>query len=210
MKLTAKQMEKLNKALDGRPASLQDIQQVLNGIEKMITLCGREIDAEMEESPFRIFKAFLELTKGYAEDPKEHLTKTFDVDFSDDIVLVKDIPFNSLCAHHALSFIGNVHIAYVPGTKVTGLSKFGRLVDGYAKRFQTQEVLTKQIGKAIEEVLDARGVMVVITGEHMCMSLRGIQKMGAKTTTIYTSGELGTNEKRKEVLEMIKLQGGLF
>ena len=210
MKLSAKQMEKLNNALDGRIASLQDVNVILNGIEKMIQVCGREIDEEMEESPFRIFKAFLELTKGYAEDPSQHLTKTFDVDFSDDIVLVKDIPFNSLCAHHALPFIGKVHIAYLPGKTVTGLSKFGRLVDGYSKRFQTQEVLTKQIGKAIEEILEPKGVMVVITGEHMCMSLRGIQKMGAETTTVFTSGELATADKRREVMSMIQMNKGLL
>lgn len=210
MKLTAKQMEKLNTELRGRQATQEDVELITNGIKRMIEVCGRDLDAEMFESPYRIFKAFLELTKGYAEDPKEHLNKTFDVDFSDDIVLVKDIAFNSLCAHHALPFIGHVHIAYLPNKKVTGLSKFGRLVDGYAKRFQTQEVLSKQIGTAIEEVLDPRGVMVVITGEHMCMSLRGIEKIGSQTTTVYASGELATSEMRKEVLSLIAMKKGVL
>lgn len=210
MKLTAKQMEKLNTELRGRQATKEDVELITNGIKRMIEVCGRELDEEMFESPYRIFKAFLELTKGYADDPKQHLMKTFDVDFSDDIVLVKDIAFNSLCAHHALPFIGHVHIAYLPNQKVTGLSKFGRLVDGYAKRFQTQEVLSKQIGKAIEEVLDPRGVMVVITGEHMCMSLRGIEKIGSQTTTVYASGELATSEMRKEVLSLIAMKKGVL
>ena len=210
MKFTEKQLKKLNEVLNGRPAKLEQLELIAEGLKTMIEVCGREIDAETEESPYRILKAYLELTDGYCDEPKEHLNKLFDVDVANDIVLVKDIPFNSLCSHHALPFFGKVHIAYIPKNKVTGLSKFGRLVDGYSHRFQTQEVLTKQIANAIEDVLDTMGVMVIITGEHMCMSLRGIKKMGAETTTIYSSGVLDTPEKRNEVMNMIQIQKGLI
>lgn len=210
MKYTEKQLQKLDNALAGRPATPQQLELIGDGFKTLLEVCGRGIDAETEESPFRMLKAFLELTKGYADSPNEHLRKLFDVDVSNDIVLVKDIPFNSLCSHHALPFIGKVHIAYIPKDKVTGLSKFGRLVDGFANRFQTQEVLTKQIGEAIKDELDALGVMVVVTGEHMCMSLRGIQKMGAETTTVYSFGELSSLEDRREVMNMIEMRKGLI
>ena len=210
MKLTQTQLTKLEKVLNGRKATTEQLEFITEGIKTLMEVCGRPLDAETEESPFRILKAYLELTDGYCEDASKHLNKLFDVDVANDVVLVKDIPFNSLCSHHALPFFGKVHIAYVPKNKVTGLSKFGRLVDGYSHRFQTQEVLTKQIANAIEDVLDTSGVMVIVTGEHMCMSLRGIKKMGAETTTIYSSGCLDTHEKRNEVIDMINLHKGLI
>ena len=158
----------------------------------------------LEETPFRFVKALLEHTVGYREDPKLHLEKTFDVDHND-LVLVKDIPFNSLCEHHLAPFVGKVHIAYIPTDKITGLSKFGRVVEGYAKRLQVQERLTQQIADAIEEVLQPQAVAVIIEAEHTCMSGRGIKKHGATTVTSTMRGAFQTDASaRAELMQLIR------
>lgn len=204
MTLTAKQQTKLNEALAGRELTMEQQEQILDSLQLLIQTTGRQLDEGVQETPFRMLKALLERTKGYTEDPKVHLTKTFDVECRD-TVLVKDIMFSSDCEHHWMSFFGRIHIAYIPGKKITGLSKFGRLVEGYAKRLQVQERLTQDIGKAIDEVLEPIGTMVVCTAEHTCMTLRGISKPGAETVTMYTSGVFNKPEKRQEVLNMISM-----
>ena len=157
----------------------------------------------LQETPFRFIKALAEHTVGYREDPAQHLTKTFDVAHND-IVLVKDIPFNSLCEHHLAPFVGKVHIAYIPSDKITGLSKFGRTVEGYAKRLQVQERLTQQIADAIQETLNPQAVAVIIEAEHTCMSGRGIKKHGATTVTSTMRGLFKENATaRGEVLSLL-------
>lgn len=158
----------------------------------------------LQETPFRFIKALAEHTVGYREDPKLHLEKTFDVEHND-LVLVKDIPFNSLCEHHLAPFVGKVHIAYIPTDKITGLSKFGRVVEGYAKRLQVQERLTQQIADAIEEVLQPQAVAVIIEAEHTCMSGRGIKKHGATTVTSTMRGAFQTDASaRAELMQLIR------
>lgn len=158
----------------------------------------------LQDTPFRFVKALAEHTVGYREDPKLHLEKTFDVDHQD-LVLVKDIPFNSLCEHHLAPFVGKVHIAYIPSDKITGLSKFGRVVEGYAKRLQVQERLTQEIADAIQEVLNPQAVAVIIEAEHTCMSGRGIKKHGATTVTSTMRGLFKENASaRAELLQLIK------
>ena len=158
----------------------------------------------LQETPFRFIKALAEHTVGYREDPAKHLEKTFDVDHQD-LVLVKDIPFNSLCEHHLAPFVGKVHIAYIPTDKITGLSKFGRVVEGYAKRLQVQERLTQQIADAIETVLKPQAVAVIVEAEHTCMSGRGIKKHGASTVTSTMRGLFKENASaRAELLQLIK------
>jgi GTP cyclohydrolase IA len=145
---------------------------------------GRE---GLRDTPKRVVAAFDELYGGYRESPFEILDRTFASTY-DDFVLVRDIPFNSHCEHHMMPFFGRAHVAYLPVDRVVGLSKLGRLIDVYARRLQTQEHLTSQIATAIEEVLKPRGVAVMLTAEHTCMSLRGVEKHGSSTITTQFSG----------------------
>lgn len=177
-----------------------------DGIRKLIFLCGDDPDRQgMEESTYRFIKAMLEYTEGYCENPDKHLDVQFDGDGHEELVLVKDIPFYSLCEHHFAPFHGKAHIAYIPSNgKITGLSKFGRLLDGYAKRFQVQERLTSQIADAIQNVLEPRGVYVILEGTHMCMCARGVKKAGSVTTTSAVRGCFANETAaRQEVLQLI-------
>src|SRR5699024_1849024 len=176
----------------------------MEAIKDLIEVCGDDPNRQgFEETPYRVLKAHLEYTEGYKEDPKEHLRKLFDVDHNE-LVLVKDIEFYSLCEHHFAPFFGSVHVGYIPNGKITGLSKIGRMVDGYAKRFQVQERLTNQIASAMEEVLEPQGVMVVVEGKHMCMCGRGVKKKDSTTTTTATKGIFAKNpEARKEFLALL-------
>lgn len=178
----------------------------MEGVQSLIALVGDDPSRNgLQETPFRVLKAFMEYTKGYAEDPIAILGKSFDVEY-DELVLIKAIPFNSMCEHHFAPFFGVAHVAYIPKNNViTGLSKFARLVDAYGYRFQVQERLTKQIADTIEEVLDPLAVAVVIEGTHYCMCGRGVRKSGAVTVTSSMRGAFRTNDAaRKEVLDLIK------
>ena len=141
------------------------------------------------ETPKRVVKAFKEYFKGYSEDPKKILEKTFgDVDGYDDMGLEKNISFESHCEHHMAPIIGVIHIAYIPNKKVVGLSKLARTVEIFSKRLQTQERLTMQIAKTLMSALDAKGVAVTIDAAHQCMTMRGIKKEKATTVTNYFLG----------------------
>lgn len=141
------------------------------------------------DTPKRVVKAFKEFYSGYQDNPKDVLNKVFaEVEGYDDIVLVRDIPFYSHCEHHMVPFYGMAHIAYYPTKGVVGLSKLARLVEVYARRLQTQETMTAQIATAMVEALEPRGVAVMIEAEHMCMSMRGVQKAGAMTLTTQFTG----------------------
>jgi GTP cyclohydrolase IA len=141
------------------------------------------------DTPKRVVGAFEELYRGYTECPAEVLDRTFaEMGAYDDFVLVRDIEFHSSCEHHMMPFFGRAHVAYTPVERVVGLSKLARLIDVYARRLQTQEHLTSQIATAIEEILKPRGVAVMMEAEHMCMSLRGVQKPGTMTVTTKFSG----------------------
>lgn len=141
------------------------------------------------DTPKRVTKAFKEFYAGYKDDPREVLDKIFaEVEGYDDIVLVRDIPFYSHCEHHMVPFYGMAHIGYYPSKGVVGLSKLARLVEVFARRLQTQESMTAQIARALVESLEPRGVAVMIEAEHMCMSMRGVQKAGAMTITTQFTG----------------------
>lgn len=141
------------------------------------------------DTPKRVVRAYEELFKGYTQDPDQVLATIFeDVEGYDDMVLVRDIPFASHCEHHMVPFVGKAHIAYFPSEGVVGLSKLARVVDIYAKRLQTQETMTAQITDAIDAALKPRGIAVLIEAEHMCMSMRGVQKHGASTITTRFTG----------------------
>lgn len=177
----------------------------MEAIKELVLLCGDDPNRDgLEETPYRVLKAFLEYTEGYREDPKHYLLKTFDVKYQE-LVLVKNIEFHSLCEHHFAPFFGVAHVGYIPNEKITGLSKIARLVEGYAKRFQVQERLTAQIIQAIEEVLQPKGSMVVIEAKHMCMCGRGIKKSLASTTTSSVQGIFANQQDaRAEFLSLIK------
>jgi len=160
-------------------------------VEVLLRWAGENPKREgLRDTPKRVVKAYEEFFEGYREDPAALLTRMFEeVHGYDDIVLIRDIPFASHCEHHMVPFFGHAHIAYYPGEEgVVGLSKLARLVDVYSKRLQTQEALTAQIIGAIDLYLKPRGCAVMLEAEHMCMSIRGVQKQGAKTTTTQFTG----------------------
>jgi GTP cyclohydrolase I len=159
------------------------------------------------DTPRRVISAFEELYAGYRESPLDILDRTFsEIGTYDDLVLVRDIPFNSHCEHHMMPFVGKAHVAYLPVERVVGLSKLARLIDVYARRLQTQEHLTSQVVTAIDEVLKPRGVAVMMEAEHTCMSLRGVEKPGALTITTQFTGLF--REDTSEQLRFITLVRG--
>ena len=160
-------------------------EEALSAVRTLIAYAGDNPHREgLLDTPKRVIDAYEELYSGYRECPADVLERTFgEIGKYDDFVLVRDIAFNSHCEHHMMPFMGKAHIAYKPVDRVVGLSKLARLVDVYARRLQTQEHMTSQIATAIEEILNPRGVAVMLEAEHMCMSIRGVQKPGATTVT---------------------------
>ena len=151
-----------------------DTQKIEQAITMLLEAVGEDPNREgLKETPARVARMYQELLGGMDKDGKEHLSKVFSAPDSE-IVVEKNIEFYSLCEHHMLPFFGNVHIAYIPNGKVVGLSKMGRLVEVYARRLQIQERMTGQIADELEKALDAKGVLVVIEAEHLCMTMRGI------------------------------------
>lgn len=162
------------------------------------------VDREvLANTPARFLKAFGELTAGYQEDPGKILSKTFDVPF-DEMIVVKNIPFWSLCEHHLLPFSGTATVGYLPGKKVVGLSKIPRLVECYARRMQVQERLTRQIADAITLHLGALGVGVLVRGTHSCMAMRGAKSTGEMVTSCLTGVMREKPEARQEFLELAR------
>jgi GTP cyclohydrolase I len=154
-------------------------------VRTLIAYAGDDPAREgLEATPKRVIAAFDELYRGYREIPADVLDRTFsEMGAYDDFVLVRDIAFTSHCEHHMMPFFGKAHVAYRPVERVVGLSKLARLVDVYARRLQTQEHLTAQVAAAVDQILKPRGVAVLIEAEHMCMSIRGVEKPGASTVT---------------------------
>jgi GTP cyclohydrolase I len=162
-----------------------------SAVRTLLRWAGDNPDREgLRDTPQRVVKAYDEFFAGYREDANDVLARVFEeVQGYDDLVLVRDIPFSSHCEHHMVPFVGKAHIAYYPSEHgVVGLSKLARLVDVYARRLQTQEALTAQIIGAMEQHLHPRGAAVMIEAEHMCMSMRGVQKQGATTITNQFTG----------------------
>ena len=154
-------------------------------------------------TPDRMARAWREMCSGLFEDPREHLRTQFHAG-TDELVLVRDITFHSVCEHHLLPFYGRAHVGYIPrGGVVTGLSKLARLVEGYARRPQVQERLTAQIADALNEVLRPQGVIVVIEAEHMCMSMRGVRKPGSSTVTSALRGIMNDGTTRAEMMALV-------
>ena len=184
-----------------------DHERARAAVRDLLIAVGEDPDREgLVDTPERVARAYEEIFAGLHQDPSEVLTKTFNEDHRE-LVLVRDIPVYSTCEHHLVPFYGKAHIWYIPGKsgKVTGLSKLARLVDLYAKRPQVQERLTKQVADAMVKRLQPQAVIVVIECEHLCMAMRGIRKPGATTTTSAVRGGFQTNPaSRAEVLSLIR------
>ena len=156
------------------------------------------------DTPNRVARMYEELLSGMNQDPGEHLARTFSCDNSD-VVIEKDITFYSTCEHHLMPFYGKAHIAYIPNGKVVGISKLARTVEVYARRLQIQEQMTNQIADALMEYLDAKGVLVLVEAEHMCMSARGIKKPGSKTITFSAKGAFEEDSSlRRDILHLME------
>lgn len=165
-----------------------DKDKIKQGVQLIIEGIGENAAREgLVETPDRIARMYEEIFAGLNEDASVHLSKTFSTQ-NTDMIIEKDITFYSMCEHHFLPFYGKAHIAYIPNGRVAGLSKLARTVEVYARRPQLQERMTVQIADAIMENLDAKGAMVIIEAEHMCMTMRGIKKPGSRTVTISSKG----------------------
>lgn len=165
-----------------------DKDKIKQGVQLIIEGIGEDAAREgLVETPDRIARMYEEIFAGLNEDASVHLSKTFSTQ-NTDMIIEKDITFYSMCEHHFLPFYGKAHIAYIPNGRVAGLSKLARTVEVYARRPQLQERMTVQIADAIMENLDAKGAMVIIEAEHMCMTMRGIKKPGSRTVTISSKG----------------------
>jgi GTP cyclohydrolase I len=184
--------------------------KVSDAVRALLDAIGEDPDRPgIASTPRRVAEMYEELLSGTHDDPRRHLEVIFAADH-DEMVLVRDIPFASLCEHHLLPFIGKAHVAYIPsidGT-VTGLSKLARLVDGYAHRLQLQERLTTQIVDALEDRLHPRGSLVVLEAEHLCMTIRGVRKPGALTVTSAVRGLFRNDASaRAEALAFVHASG---
>ena len=183
-----------------------DHDRIAAAVGELLAAIGEDPTRDgLRDTPQRVARMYAEICSGLSEDPAAHLDTTFEVSH-DEIIVVRDIPFYSICEHHLIPFFGKAHVAYLPqpNGRVTGLSKLARLVDGYAKRPQVQERLTGEIANAIQEKLAPRGAAVVLEAEHLCMSMRGIKKPGACTVTSSMRGVFRQNPgSREEVLNLI-------
>ena len=178
---------------------------VRRAIRDLLVAVGEDPDRDgLRDTPDRMARAYREMFDGLHRDPADVLSATFDIGHSE-MVLVKDIPMYSTCEHHLLPFHGVAHVAYIPAENgvVTGLSKLARLVDGYARRPQVQERLTSQVADALVERLGARGVIVVVEAEHLCMSMRGVRKPGSRTITSAVRGIMRNQATRAEAMSLI-------
>ena len=184
-----------------------DLDRIEKAVAELLAAIGEDPDRDgLQKTPYRVAHMYEELFAGLDEDPGDHLEVTFAADH-DEMVMVRDIPFASLCEHHMVPFMGVAHVAYIPGEdgRITGLSKLARLVDGFARRLQVQERMTSQIADAIETALDPKGVLVVVDAEHLCMSMRGVKKSGTSTVTSAVRGLFRSDTStRMEAMQFVR------
>ncbi|MBQ7443759.1 MAG: GTP cyclohydrolase I FolE [Bacteroidaceae bacterium] len=172
--------------------------------EDMLRLFGEDPTREgLQKTPHRVARAWMELTRGYGEDPVAILRSALFRETYHNMVVVRDIEFYSLCEHHLLPFFGHVHLAYIPNGEIAGLSKFARIVDTFSHRLQVQERMTEEIAQCIDEALHPQGVMVVVEARHLCMQMRGVAKQDAFTTTMHHVGAFSDAALRQEFLSQL-------
>lgn len=186
--------------------SNMDLKKIEEGVRLILEGIGEDPDREgLQKTPARVARMYEECCAGLYEDPAVHFETTFD-EHHEELVIVHDIPFYSLCEHHLAPFFGKAHVAYIPASdgRICGISKLARLVDVFARRPQVQERLTSQVADTLVKELNPQGVLVVMEAEHLCMSMRGVKKAGAKTTTSATRGVFRKNAATKaEALSLL-------
>jgi GTP cyclohydrolase I len=188
---------------DGRAAHPYDQERAEKAVRELLLALGEDPEREgLKETPARVARAFKENFEGLWQKPEDVLTTTFDIGH-EELVIIRDIEVFSHCEHHLTPFHGVAHVGYIPSGKITGLSKVARLVDLFARRPQVQERLTTQIADAIVEILKPMGVIVIIDCEHLCMSMRGVRKSQARTTTSAVRGVLRDAATRAEAISLI-------
>jgi GTP cyclohydrolase I len=176
-------------------------------VRVLIEWAGDDPDREgLVDTPGRVARAYKELFSGYEADPKAYLERTFEeVGGYDELVILKDIRVVSFCEHHMLPFLGRAHVGYLPRNRVVGISKLARVVNGFARRLQIQEKLTAQVAEAIQEILDPKGVGVVVVSEHSCMTMRGVNTPGSRLTTSHLLGDVRDDARtRQEFFDLVR------
>ena len=188
----------------GVSSSPVDMQRLQNAVREILAAVGEDPDREgLLETPARVARMYAELFSGLHDDPRVHLKKVFTEKY-DEVVVVRDISFNSMCEHHLLPFMGKAHIGYIPNGKVLGLSKLARVVESISHRPQVQERMTEEIASLMESELDAKAVGVVVEATHSCMTMRGVRKPGSLCVTSAMKGLFRTNpSSRAEIMQLI-------
>jgi len=186
-------------------AASMDLQRIERAVRDIISAVGEDPDREgLQETPARVARMYQEMFQGLSVDPAEFLTASFTESY-DEMVVLRDIPFNSMCEHHLMPFLGKAHVAYLPAGKVVGISKLARVVEAFAQRPQVQERLTVQIADLLTEKLEAKGVAVVVEATHACMTCRGIKKPGSVMVTSAVRGRCRTDPRtRSEVMSLLR------
>ena len=183
----------------------EGLEELAAKYREILTLLGEDPEREgLQKTPMRVAKAMQVLTRGYTQDARKVLTDALFAEKYDQMVIVKDIDFFSMCEHHMLPFYGKAHVAYIPNGHITGLSKIARVVDIFSHRLQVQERLTHQIMECINETLKPQGVMVVVEAKHMCMQMRGVEKQNSITTTSAYSGVFEAMKVREEFMSLVR------
>jgi GTP cyclohydrolase I len=188
-----------------------DEEEALAAVRTLIEWAGDDPDREgLVDTPRRVIKAYRELFAGYDADPRDYLARTFEeVAGYDELVILRDIRLVSFCEHHMLPFLGRAHVGYLPNDRVVGISKLARVVHGFARRLQIQEKLTAEIAEAIQDILDPKGVGVVLVSEHSCMTMRGVNTPGSRLTTSHLLGEVRDDPRtRQEFFELVRAGPG--
>lgn len=191
--------------ISGLTVNGQILRNIEENVKNILSLIGEDPEREgLVKTPSRVAKAYMYLTKGYQEDAEELLNNAIFNEHYDEMVIVKDIDFYSLCEHHMLPFYGKCHVAYIPNGKIVGLSKIPRIVDMYARRLQVQERMTREIGDMLNKVLEPKGVAVVTEAQHLCMMMRGVEKQNSVATASCMLGRFKSDDKtRTEFLKLI-------
>ena len=183
----------------------EGLDELASHYKQVLTLLGEDPEREgLEKTPMRVAKAMQVLTRGYTQDPHKVLTDALFEEKYNQMVIVKDIDFFSMCEHHMLPFYGKAHVAYIPNGYITGLSKIARVVDIFSHRLQVQERLTEQVMQCINDTRKPQGVMVVIEAKHMCMQMRGVEKQNSITTTSAYSGVFESSKTRNEFMDLLR------
>ncbi len=192
-------------SMNSEPEYREGLNELAEHYKQILGLLGEDAKREgLEKTPLRVAKAMQVLTRGYSQDARKVLTDALFEEKYNQMVIVKDIDFFSMCEHHLLPFYGKVHVAYIPNGYITGLSKIARVVDIFSHRLQVQERMTQQIKNCIQDTLKPLGVMVVVEAQHLCMQMRGVEKQNSITTTSDFSGAFNQAKTREEFMNLLR------